>query len=46
VVLTLGLRPGVIERVEIVEYQRGSTIMEFGEIKINQPLPAGAFAGP
>jgi len=41
--LTLSHRPGVMKSIMIVENEDTSTLLEFRDVKINQPLPASLF---
>lgn len=46
IVLRLGQRPGVIERIDIREYEHSSTRIEFKDLKLNAPIASEVFAKP
>ncbi|MCB2187374.1 MAG: outer membrane lipoprotein carrier protein LolA [Deltaproteobacteria bacterium] len=46
VVLFPGPRPGVMDRVEIAEYDQSQTVIRFENVRLNQPLPPEIFAKP
>jgi outer membrane lipoprotein-sorting protein len=41
--LTLSQRPGVMKSIRIVENENTSTLLEFRDVQINQPLSASLF---
>lgn len=46
IVLRLGQSPGVIQRIDIKEYGRSSTSIEFKDLKLNAPVDSEVFAKP
>ena len=46
IVLRLGKNPGVIQRIDIKEYERSSTSIEFKELIINAPVNSEIFESP
>jgi len=44
--LRLGERPGLIERIEIVEGPEATTTIEFLDIRLDEPVPAARFQQP
>jgi outer membrane lipoprotein-sorting protein len=44
VVITFSKNEGVITAIEIIEVQGSTTYLEFGDIAINKPMPAGIFS--
>ena len=46
IVMTLGHKPGVIKRIDIKEYGRSSTSIEFHDLKLNMPIDSKVFSEP
>jgi outer membrane lipoprotein-sorting protein len=44
--LSLGERPGLIERIEIVEGPEATTTIDFLDIRLDEPVPAARFQAP
>ena len=46
IVLRLGKNPGVIQRIDIKEYERSLTSIEFKDLIINAPVNSEIFESP